>query len=742
MNFNWITNGTTTPFYTRKEISISKPVHKAIAKVCGLGQFVFSINDHKVGDHELDPGWTDYRKIAEYVTFDVSELLSAGKNVLGGEIGNGWYIMDQAEGYSFHFPPFMPPNPNPYQPFGDYLIFGLVLEIEYEDQSIETIITDSSWKVCKHEVLHSNIYGSEIIDNSYIQEHYTSKDYNDTLWKNAKECNVNINCIEQFQPPVKVIHQYKGIYLSALNHRRIYDFTQNMAGILEFDIKGKKGSKVVIYPAEKLKDNGDVDQVAKGWNIIDTKIQYTIGKDDKWEHFRQKFTYFAGKVIAFECEDNIEIKNIYGNAITSAYQQSGTFICDNEKYNKIYHIIEKSVEANMVSVHTDCPTIERFAWQEPNHLMGAAIMFMKNGNSLWRKFFMDMRLTQHTKDDYFYDFEHHKYYIGDGLIPSQAPCFIPNVLPAPGIGSFYDIIPWGSSIILGVRWHYLFYGDLSVVRENFDAGLKYFRYLQTKVNDEGFINHGLGDWGNPKNECARENVETAFLYADAITLAYFASLLKKDTLSEELTQYANDLKDHYNKKLLIQDDHEKYFYYNYENKNEKKPTQSCEALPLYWGMVPEEHIEDVVEAFKHCLDEDQSFSAGEVGLPYIIQMARKYDMNDTIASYITKDKHPSYYAFILDGLTTLGEYWENNPRSHAHDMMGHIIEWYYNGIAGIEILEPGFKEISIHPYMPQDMNHFTCTYLTPYGKITIKGDRNGNKVDYSYDIPDGITVRS
>ena len=23
----------------------------------------------------------------------------------------------------------------------------------------------------------------------------------------------------------------------------------------------------------------------------------------------------------------------------------------------------------MVSVHTDCPTIERFAWQEPNHLM-------------------------------------------------------------------------------------------------------------------------------------------------------------------------------------------------------------------------------------------------------------------------------------------------------------------------------------------------------------------------------------
>lgn len=34
----------------------------------------------------------------------------------------------------------------------------------------------------------------------------------------------------------------------------------------------------------------------------------------------------------------------------------------------------------------------------------------------------------------------------------------------------------------------------------------------------------------------------------------------------------------------------------------------------------------------------------------------------------------------------LGEYWETNPRSHCPDMMGHIIEWYYNGIAGIRLL--------------------------------------------------------
>lgn len=35
--------------------------------------------------------------------------------------------------------------------------------------------------------------------------------------------------------------------------------------------------------------------------------------------------------------------------------------------------------------------------------------------------------------------------------------------------------------------------------------MRYFKYLQTKVTEEDFINHGLGDWGNPRNELVREN---------------------------------------------------------------------------------------------------------------------------------------------------------------------------------------------------------------------------------------------
>ena len=149
-------------------------------------------------------------------------------------------------------------------------------------------------------------------------------------------------------------------------------------------------------------------------------------------------------------------------------------------------------------------------------------------------------------------------------------------------------------------------------------------------------------------------------------------------------------------------------------------TQASQALPLYWGLVPEDVKNDIVKAFRYTLERDGAFICGEVGLPYVIQTAREYGMNDLIAKFITRAEHPSYYAFVLDGETTLGKYWENNPRSHCHDMMGHIIEWYYNGIAGIQPQEPGFGKVVVRPWLPEGMNEFSCAYRSVRGEIRVR----------------------
>ena len=370
--------------------------------------------------------------------------------------------------------------------------------------------------------------------------------------------------------------------------------------------------------------------------------------------------------------------------------------------------------------------------------MAPAIMYMKNGKKLWEKFLLDMRMQQHTAEDFYLDWEGNKCYLGDGLMPSQAPCYVPNMIPVPGMGSFYDIIAWGSTCILGTYWHYLFYGDLQIVKDNYQAGKRYLRHLQSKVNEDGFINHGLGDWGNPRNELARENVETAFLYADAKVLAQFAELLGEEEDQKDFQTYAESVKKNYNEKLLTQNEEGFWCYKVWDHKEELFITQASQAMPLYFGMVPEDKKKDVVNVFRAALKREGAFVAGEVGLPYVIQTARQYEMNDLICDFILREQHPSYYAFILDGETTLGEYWETNPRSHCHDMMGHIVEWYYNGIAGIIPEEPGFAKIKIMPYMPESVNSFTSTYRTAYGYIVVSAMRKDSDVELTVEVPEQI----
>ncbi len=773
MKNQWITDGTGKPFYARKKIQLTKEIRKAKAAVCGLGQFVFHINGQKVGDHELDPGWTNYKKRIQYVTFDIIDYLKNGENVIGAEVGNGWFLM-QNEHYSFHFPPFMPPNPNPYEPFGESLVLALQLTVEYTDGSSETIYADDSFKVKAHEISMSNVYGSETADGAAYPAGWDTVDFDDSGWAAAQQVDKDMaptgELVEQDQPAIKVIKCYEAKYIHSVEadrsldttenqktdmeaehiaeqvrktgsvRRDIYDLGQNMSGMLQFEVRGKKGTKLRFYVAEKLTENGDVDQMAKNWVLIDNCITYIIGQDDTWETFRMKFTYFAGRYFAVEgLDEHTELRNMYGDAISSAWQTDGSFHCDDERYNQIYDLVEKAVEANMVSVHTDCPTIERFAWQEPNHLMAPSIMYMKRSDRLWNKFLTDMRMDQHTAEDSFSDGQGGRFYPGEGLMPSQCPCYIPNVLPVPGMGSFYDIIPWGSTSILGTYWHYMFYGDEQIIRDNYEAGKKYLVHEVSLRNEDGFINHGLGDWGNPENALLRENVETAFLYADSKTMAYFAGILGKNAEQADFEALAEEIKANYNEKLLVQHPQDGCWYYQaWDHKDEICMTQAAEALPLYWGMVPEDKVDDVVRAFRQTLEEKGAFVSGEVGLPYIIQTARKYGMNDLICQFITKTTHPSYYAFVLDGETTLGEYWEQNPRSHCHDMMGHIIEWFYNGLAGIRPLEPGFGKIEIAPYLPESMNEFTCSYNSVKGKITVYVTRENGEVKVEADVPETI----
>ena len=79
------------PPYLRKEFDLSGTVAAARLYVAARGLAEISLNGIRVGDDVLSPGWTDFTRRAQYLTYDVTDLVSAGVNAIGVILGDGWY---------------------------------------------------------------------------------------------------------------------------------------------------------------------------------------------------------------------------------------------------------------------------------------------------------------------------------------------------------------------------------------------------------------------------------------------------------------------------------------------------------------------------------------------------------------------------------------------------------------------------------------------------------------------------
>ena len=75
----------------RRDFTVARKITRATAYICGLGFLELYLNGRKVGDHVLEPGWTNYRRTNLYATYEVGGFLHPGPNALGAVLGNGMY---------------------------------------------------------------------------------------------------------------------------------------------------------------------------------------------------------------------------------------------------------------------------------------------------------------------------------------------------------------------------------------------------------------------------------------------------------------------------------------------------------------------------------------------------------------------------------------------------------------------------------------------------------------------------
>ncbi len=690
----------------RKEFDVGEDIKKALVFVSGLGHYELRLNGKKVGDRFLSPGWTDYRQSCLYNIFDVTPLLQKGRNAIGLIVGNGFFNINRERYRKLVIAYGMP-------------MLILKLQLDFASGGSETVVSGPDWKTAPSPITFTSIYGGEDYDAGLEQPGWDGPAFDDSAWMNAVSVSGPGGKLRpEKDHPLQIMEEIgaktikeprKGVF--------IYDFGQNASGIVRLKVKGPKGQRVLITPAELLNRDGLADQRASGEPY---SFAYTL-KGEGEESWTPRFTYYGLRYAQVEGaipgpnESAAGLPIILDLALLHTRNSSpaaGSFQCSNPLFNRIFELINWAIKSNLASVPTDCPHREKLGWLEQTHLMGGSIQSNFEILNLYNKLVDDMIEAQ----------------LESGLIPDIAPEYVPFE------GGFRDSPEWGSAGVILPWLIYKWYGDRSAMERALPMMKKYVAYLQGKAANN-ILTHGLGDWydlgPNPPGTSQLTPLgltATAIYYHDLVLLADMTALLGQAADALNYRNQAREVKQAFNRE-----------FFDAGRKIYASGSQTSNAMPLALGLVEDADREAVFRNLVRSIREGGSaLTAGDVGYHYLVKALDEGGASDLIYEMNSRSDVPGYGYQLARGATALTESWPaREDVSNNHMMLGHIMEWLYSGLAGIRQADDsaGFKKIVILPNPVGGIFWARAEYHSLYGDIRCNWRDEDGEFSLELEIP-------
>lgn len=321
----------------------------------------------------------------------------------------------------------------------------------------------------------------------------------------------------------------------------------------------------------------------------------------------------------------------------------------------------------------------------------------------------------------------------EGLIPEIAPEFTKFGEP------FRDSPEWGSNGVILPWYVYQWYGDKKVLVDSYDMIKRYINYLGAEAKDY-ILTEGLGDWYDqgPKGpgysqQTPQGITATAFYYYDLCIAAKTATLLHKTQDATVYQKLAAEVKKAYNKA-----------FFNSQTKEYGTGSQTANAISVYMGLVDQEYKSEVINNIvKDLRNRGNALTAGDIGFRYLLRALDDAGRSDVIYDMNSRSDVPGYGYQLAHGATALTESWAALPSvSNNHFMLGHIMEWFYSGLAGIRPA-PGsiaMKTIEIRPEPVGDVTYAKANYDSPYGMIATDWKKAANSFELTVTIPTNTTA--
>lgn len=697
----------------RKSFMLKKPVKKATASVAAAGYYDLFINGQRVGNHFLDPGYTHFNKRILYVTHDITPYISSGDNAVAAVLGNGWYNGQSVAVWNFHEAAWRN-RPS----------MICELQVEYNDGSTETILTDGSWKTNTGPYTYNNLYSGDRYDARLEEDGWQMASFDDSAWKPVEVINSPAEqLVSQQMPAIKVTEEIAPSAFKAFNDQLyVYSFPKNFSGVCKIGVKGEKGTLIRLKHGELLKPDGRLDQgnidvyyhPVKEGEIFQTD-EFVLKGTGEEEIFIPSFTYHGFQHVEVESSLPVALtqQSLTGLFMHTAINPVGKFSCSNPLLTKIWDATMQAYRSNLHSIPTDCPQREKNGWTADAHVAIDLGLLGFDGITLYEKWMNDFIDNQREEGDV------------SGIIPSSGW----------GFGSWIGPV-WDAAMFIIPNSLYNYYGDTQSIENLYPTLQKYLKYLNGR-EENGYLTYGLGDWVYWKATTNNTYTSTAFYCLDNALMAKFASLTGNENDSRMYQDKANELKKMINDRFF---DAQKATY--------AEGTQTAQALALYLDLVPEGYEQAVADQLCTVVRDNNHFlDFGLLGSKTVPAMLTKYGYVEDAMKMLTKTEAPSWgYWVETMGYSTLPETWTLSPvyrdASLNHVFMGDVSAWMMNHLAGINYdpEQPGFENILITPKFVEGLDWAKGSYHSVKGLISSEWKRNDDKIALTVTVPLGATA--
>ena len=692
----------------RHEFTVGKKVSHATAYLSGLGLSELYLNGKKVSDHVLSPALSEYPKRVYYVTHDVTAQIKPGRNALGVWLGNGRFFAPRTT------------VPTATSDYG-FPKVRLQLEVEYTDGSRDSIVTDDSWKLTSDgPIVANNEYDGEEYDARKEMPGWAAAGFDDSCWEAAQKVSAPGGQLSaQMIQPIRVTGTIKPVTVKEIQPGVfIYDLGQNMVGWCRLKVRGPAGTKISLRHAETLRPDGSLflDNIRSA-KVTDT---YTL-KGGVEETYEPRFTYHGFRFVELTgFPGKPSLATVEGRVVNDDVDTAGEFTCSHPLINKLYRNIVWGTRGNYRSIPTDCPQRdERQGWLGDRSAESKGETYLFDIAALYAKWTRDMADAQRT----------------NGSIPDVCPSYWPL---------YNDSVTWPSSAVIIPGTLVEQYADTANLSRQYPSMVKWIDHMSGYITNGIISRDSYGDWcvppeapglihsQDPALKTAPAILATSYFYHCLKLMTGYAQRLGKPDDAARFSALGEKLKTAFNEKFY---DQTKGYYGN--------GSQTACVLPLAFDLVPAGERQRV---FNHLVNKITNQTKGHVGTgliggQWLNRVLTEGGRADLVYGFATNTSYPSWGYMAEKGATTVWELWNGDTADPAMNsgnhvmLVGDLVIWFYECLAGIKPAEPGFKHILMQPHPVGDLKFVKSKYHSPYGLIVSEWTLRDGKFDWTITVP-------